>query len=480
MPKRSIGIDIDLTAVHAVQLARAGNRIRIEKAFTHPMRRSTDSPEKILMSLVAKHGFDRRAAAAVTLAPQEFCYRTGSFEKELSDLVDEFPLDSGEIVSDRPAAKTGAEKAATLLVAASHTRLQSRWETLDQARMRAALLDTPVSALYTAVTRRQPERFQSPTLLIYLNSTRVLFAMIRGGEILMTRNLPLGLFSDPGGKNIDIDSDAWSILLLEMQVTWQKVFQQDLTAETQLVVTGPLAERTDILEKMEKELPGKVMRIDPFADMDRAADVHPHSGFILAQGLALRALDPAHTFGVNLFRMVKNASQADQNLKRQKLIFGVLLVFLAAVWLAGLFLRLQRLESRYDALKAEILAAAQTVLPAIDDIELALPMVIQQNNTLKNDSTWDPLAAGSPLEVLTILASHTPGSLGITIESLHIDRSIQLAGTCPSFSALQEWKKNLEQIPSFRAVQIQKQNKLSDRQEVQFAILIERSPEVLP
>ena len=477
MPKRSSGIDIGLHTVHAVQLARTGGRLRLEKAVQHPMRRRTDTPEEILACLVAKYGFERRAAAAAALAPQHLCHRTMDLQTALSDLQDEFPRESGQTLTDHPAPPAGTPPAAALLVAADRTEVQNRRSILHHARLRPEVLDSPVSALYAALTRSQPERFVLPTLLLYLNFDRALLAIVRGGEILKTRNIPLGLASDP--KDQGLDADAWPLLLLEIKLTWQAAFQQDMPPDTQLVLTGPLAERTDLREKIAKELPGSVIPVDPFADLNTDTEVHPDSGFILAQGLALRALDPTHTCGVNFLRMIQDDPAAASNQKRQMILFAVLLVSLAAVWLAGLFLRLQRLESRYDRLKQEILATAQTVLPGISDIELALPMMIQHSRTLRNNPAGDFPAAGSPLKIFAALAAHTPDSLGITIESLSIDPAIRLAGTCPSFSALQEWKTHLEQVPWFRRVQIQKQNKISDRQEVQFTLLIEPAPEAL-
>ncbi len=477
MPKRSIGIDIGLHTIHAVQLARTGRRLRLEKAVMHPMRRRTDTPEEILACLVAKYGFERRAATAVTLAPQHLCHRTMDFQTALSDLQDEFPRESGQILTDRPAPPAGTSPATALLVAADRTEVQNRRAILHHARLRPDVLDSPVSALCAALTRSRPDRFGSPTLLLYLNFDRVLLAILRGGEILNTRNIPLALASEQEDKHLD--ADAWPLLLLEIKLTWQAAFQQDMPPDTPLVLTGPLAERTDLREKIAKELPGQVISIDPFADLVTATDVQPDSGFILAQGLALRALDPAHTCGVNFFRLITDDPAAASNQKRQRMLFMILLVSLAAIWLAGLFLRLQRLESRYDQLKQEILTTAQTVLPDISDIELALPMMIQHNKTLQSNPAGDFPAAGSPLKIFTAIAAHTPDSLGITIESLSIDPAIRLAGFCPSFSALQEWKTNLEQVPWFRSVQIQKQNKLSDRQEIQFTLLIEPAPEAL-
>ena len=65
MKKRAIGIDISARNIEAVQLIKNGNSYTVEKSMSTPLRRETDSVERILASLTTQFGFDHKAMAAI-------------------------------------------------------------------------------------------------------------------------------------------------------------------------------------------------------------------------------------------------------------------------------------------------------------------------------------------------------------------------------------------------------------------------------
>ena len=60
MVKRCIGIDIGPSHLHAVQIYRRDEQFHIEKVHSIQIRRSTDSLQDIIRTLISRHGFDRR------------------------------------------------------------------------------------------------------------------------------------------------------------------------------------------------------------------------------------------------------------------------------------------------------------------------------------------------------------------------------------------------------------------------------------
>jgi len=67
MVKRCIGIEVGPSHLCAVQLLRIGKAFCIEKVFDTQTRRGTDSASETVKALVSKHGFDRRAAVAISM-----------------------------------------------------------------------------------------------------------------------------------------------------------------------------------------------------------------------------------------------------------------------------------------------------------------------------------------------------------------------------------------------------------------------------
>ena len=102
MAKRCIGIDINSTKTHAVQLLVSGKGIfHVEKVFSSLMRRQSDTPSELLKSLTRKHGFNKRANVALALSNNDvYCATIDAGQTNQIDLHSHFPLPPESIITE--------------------------------------------------------------------------------------------------------------------------------------------------------------------------------------------------------------------------------------------------------------------------------------------------------------------------------------------------------------------------------------------
>ncbi len=196
----------------------------------------------------------------------------------------------------------------------------------------------------------------------------------------------------------------------------------------------------------------------------------------IAYGLAIRTLNPNNSSGVNFIRNIKDTLANHISYKRDIISCLILLAAVIAISVVSLFIQKSQLENQYASIKNNISQLFRKTLPKerniVDEVaqmETALQKKQQEYNLIMPvaDNTFNPL------NMLNIIATHTPPSLPITLQSININRlNIYLTATCPSFDAVYKWQRLLQQVPIFKSVKLQNPHKITQSNNVAFSAVI--------
>jgi Tfp pilus assembly PilM family ATPase len=484
MIKRCIGIDIGSTHLCAVQVSRTGQRFCIEKTFCTKIRRSTDSPRGILKTLTAKHGFDRHADIAVSMPHDAVFFRnleTGSADPQEISLRNspafehDFPIRPDEIIAQAYSQHQLAGQANNVLVAAvARAAIRERLNTLADGRVHPALVDAPIFAIFATATINHPEITAGNAIIAHIDESCLTLAIAQNGNILAVRKLPVILQSD-NGSQLTLEQLA-DLLSNEAQITWRKLFDGEIEQDTKVF----LAAQEDIADRLAtalgENLHCQITVIEPCANVHCSADYNGDGEICVAEGLALRILAPESTTGVNFFEADNAETEPKFDLKKQFMISAALLAAIVVVSLAGLFVRLLRLEGEHARVQKEIKEVFQSTLPEEKNIVNPLAQLTQKLESLRN--SYGPFGYGSdagtgPLDVLREITACVPQEQGITISNMLITaESVRLAGTSRSFQPVYDWQQRLNAIPRFSTVNVEDIHRGSEGGLVNFTILL--------
>ncbi|MFC1782826.1 hypothetical protein ACFL02_04480 [Planctomycetota bacterium] len=475
MTKRCIGIDFDSSEIRAVQIARTGDRFRLEKVFRAPRRRQSDRSPDVLQSLVRRHGFQRRAVTAVSLPQHALFFHIVNDADAIPDssspspTKDNFPVAGPQAVMQRCSAQNSAKREnPALMTAAVKTQLNQHLELLQNARLRCELVDAPVFALHTAVTINHPDFAAGTGIIIYAGDSHTIIALTQNKTVLTARNIPHPTQPDASGKSAPPPEP--SVLLSEVEITWRSVFGEKIPEKTPVVLAGSICENIDLPQILQQKLLCRTIVFDPSLRVDRPNRPELNSKLCIAEGLALRVLAPHHTIGPNLIKANRQTRPKNTSSKKQFHLAVILASAVAAVWLIGLTVRKAYLENKYTNIKNQIKQTFRQTLPEQKNIgdELAqlAQMDLQLQSFQRRHAQLAPLAERSvaPLQVLHLITANTPDRLPVHIDEVWIyPDAVRLTAHCDSFASLDEWRKYLLKIPQFAAIEVQDQNMQSDR-----------------
>jgi Type IV pilus assembly protein PilM len=501
MTKRFIGIDINSSHLHAVQMARNGNRFRMEKMFSSPLRRESDSLDEILSSLISSHNFDRRVPVAVMADHRNVFFHSVKADNlngkqgKLPVRQDDqniFPFSAADIVAvDCPRHYSRKDNISGLVTAIDRKSLHCRVDLLRQARMRCELVDAPVFALHAAVTVNHPEIADSRALLVYGDSGQTIVAATDHSDIVAVRNLPDFTDTDNGtDSNCGDDSDSSddstvertaTFLLREMEMTWRSAFRKKIPQNAHLVLAGRIGHNDELVSIIQRSLPCRIISVDLTAKVTAPSlpDVPCELG--LAQGIALRALSPNQIPGVN-FLKADIAPTAETGISGKHLVLTlILLAALASVFLMQLFVRRARLENKNNLIKAQVTQLFRQTLPEENNIVNATAQMGDHLNRLRKEYVFLGPIAGDSLDVLGVLdalSAHVPQRMNISLDSILIaSSSVQISARCDSFETPYLWKKIMQAVPGFATVSVEVLDRNPDTRLVKFTAHISLSLE---
>ena len=464
MAKRCIGLDISSSSLRAVQVARQGEELHVERVFSKPMRRSTDSPVQMIQSLLAEHQFDKRAPAAVSM-PHEQVFFT-QLTTHLADieqvrqvirasLEDDLPIPFEQIAADACGHRQLTDKDHCFMVAATrkaarHERLQS----LSDAGIRCVLIDAAVFAVHEAVLRNHPEIKTGRALIVYVDESHLLLAVTEDGAVLLTRNLPLG----PAAKGRHQADSRSDLLLREIAITWHVAFLEKIPSQTNVFISTA-SEESELTAGLTEQFNCRTVAVYSFVNAKCAAEVSANAGLSLAEGLALRGLADTEDSSVfNLLRQETDNKDKPAQTGKQILVFALLAAAIAATFLTGLFRRLSYLDKMHNQIKDEIRTVFRQVLPEEKNIVSAPAQLDEHLQELRSEyhslKLVSTVGAG-PLELLHTITARTTADLSINVNGITItDDTVRLMGNCDSYQTLHQWRKRLQAATQFSQVSI--------------------------
>ncbi len=481
MVKRSIGIDIGRFHLRAVQIAQTAGGFCVEKVFARPTRRSTDSPIDMLRALTAEQGFDRRAEViaclphhAIFFADVEVDAPTlqGLQAGDASSLRDDLPIVAEQAVvqvcSSRqlPNGRHGA-----LVATTSADLLAEGLALLEEGKVRATRIETPITAVHTAVGFNHPDSNEGVALLLVVDESVLSLAVVQNGNLLVVRNIPLRISRDSDEESIG--RQVTDVLSREIEITWRKLFGIEAEADLRAFLVAPSAIAGHLAGAIQEAIGCRVTLADPFAHMQRGEGIDGASPICLAEGLALRKLLPRESVCVDFLRAHTAQTRSPLNLRKELAVCGGLLIATIVVWIGGLFVHLSRLESQYAQVTTQIQDVFERTLPDEKCVS-PLAQLQQKLDSLRGDGGWlASFQPGSrtPLEILGLFSAHHPTEGTLEFDDVLIaGDSVRVIGQCGSFAVLSAWQRTLEEIPGIEIVDEPKPGKDAKTGRVRFTL----------
>jgi len=484
MIKRCIGIDIGSSHLRAVQLARTEQELHIEKTFSAQIRRNTDSPPDILKSLISQHGFDSRAAIAISVPQDAVFFRNLETDfagleqirqQDSAALEHVFPLQADEIVTAVYSYRQLPDGRFSVLTAAvSKESLRQRCNLLAEAKLHPDLVETAIFAIHAAVVVNHPEIRQGLAIIAYVDESYLTLAVTQDNNILIVRNLRL--IRQPDSSVGATSEQITEVLSSEAEISWRKIFGTEIEPGSRLYLVAEGGISDDLKAAVEEKLPCQTIFVNPAANIKRGPDCQADGTMCLAEGLALRLLAPEKTAGVNFLQADNDGKKPTLNLKKELVTCAALAGAIAVFLLVGLFVRLFYMERNYARIKNEIDKVFRATLPEEKNIVNPLVQLEQKMESFRKDyqlfTTFHPTSL-SPLEALNRISTSVPSQASFKVDDLLITpSSIRVSGTCNSFESVYQWQELLQKVPGFALVDVQNAQKEAQSNVVHFTILI--------
>jgi Tfp pilus assembly PilM family ATPase/Tfp pilus assembly protein PilN len=466
MLKRCIGIDLGRTHVCAAQVGRTAAGFRLERAFAAQTRRSSDSLAAILHSLTQEQGFDRHAPVAVALPHQAFFFAdietdTAGWEKiraaDAGALKDYFPLPAEEIVAQVCSVlPMEGDKSSVLVAASSRAALREELQALAEAHLKPVCLDTPVTAVQATILTNHPQAAHGLAAVLYVDAAALSLAVTHEGRLLLVRTIPLfGALDQPGEG---FAPPMAEILAPEIEITWTRLFgsSPDPGLRLFLIAPGPLTQ--SLTPALQDKAGVQVVAVDPYARLARAEGVAADLPLSVAEGLALRVLEPGPAGGLDFLAAYRARTRPKLRLRKELTVCGLLAAAAAVVWVAGLFLQLSSLEAVHRQLKKQIETAFHEALPEEQNLIDPVAQLQQKLDALRKErgllTSLNP-GRSAPLEILSALSHCTPATAHLKLHDVVITAdSVRIAGSCDSYAILMDWQHQLEAIPALHLVDV--------------------------
>ena len=482
MPKRCIGIDIGRSHVCAAQVVRTAEGFRLEKAFAMQTRRSSDSLPAILHSLMDGQDFDRRADIAVSLPHHAYFF--AEFEtdapglqtiraSDAAGLKDYFPIPSEDIVAQVCSVfRMDGGKSSVLVAASSREQLREGLQSLHEGKIAPACLDMPITAVHATIRTNHPESATGLAVILHVDPATLSLAVTHDGSLLLVRNIPM--FSAGDQEAEAFVQQTADIVAQEIEITWRRLFGNDPDLGLRIFLIAPHALAASLAASVQDKTNGQVIPVDPYARVARSEGVEADWPMCVAQGLAIRALEPDGANPIDFLAAYRAHTRPKLRLTRELTICGGLAAAAVVVWAAGLFLQLSSLESSYGQLKKQMETVFRETVPEEENIVDPTAQLQQRLDAFRKEHEFmTSLNPGrpAPLEILYALSRSTPATGRLKLQEVLIAAdSVRITGTCDSFTTLSEWQRLLEGIPGLRVVDVPRPTKDAQSGKVRFTI----------
>jgi len=482
MAKRCIGIDINSTKTHAVQLLVSGKgKFHVEKVFSSSMRRQADTPTELLKSLTHRHGFNKRAVAALALSGGDLYCAT--IDTEQIDQIDPqscFPVPPEQIITRTCSTHSSwNHRNTTLMAATTKDSLRQQLDTVKNASLRPVMADAPAMALYEAVTTNHPEITSSTALIIYSDSSHIIIIVADNKNILITRNIPQ-LAANGNDSNNDNSTERYSHLLREIEMTWRAATNEKIPENTPVVLAGQIRDNQRVQKLLHQELSCRIILFEPFAKVNYRDNNKVDPEICIAQGMALKTLTHEKNTGFDLNQVTQNKSARQRTPRKEAMLCLYLAIAIGLTYIAGLFIRLGYLEKQHDNIKHQIRQIFTQTLPneknivnELVQLETQLALRQKQYNLFAS-----PGSVLEPLDILQTISANSPKELRITIDEIQIsNKAVRIAAQCDSSAGVYKWQGILQKAPAFKSVEILNLQSRPDSGSMNFTVSIELKSE---
>jgi len=467
-----------------VQVARTTEGLCLEKAFAVQTRRSTDSLPATLHSLRDRHGFDRRADVAIALPQQVFFFAdietdAGGLDRiralDTAGLKDHFPIPADDLIAQVCSIlRLEGGKSSVLVAASSRGQLCEGLRPLSEGKIKPTRLDTPITAAHATILTNHPESAGGLAVLLYVNSVTLSLAVTHDGNMLLVRNIPMFASGDPDPETLA--QQPADIVAQEIEITWRRLFGSSPDPGFRLFMIAPRQRVAALTAAIQDKTGGQVIPVDPCARVARSEGVEADLPLCVAEGLALRVLQPGNAKPIDFLAAYQTRTRPRVRLKKELTVCAGLAAAAAVVWVAGLFLQLSSLESSYGQLKKQTEEVFRQAVPEEENLVDPVAQLQQRLEALhKEGEVLTGLNPGSPspLEILYALSRNTPAATGLKLQEIQIaPDSVRITGTCDKFATLSEWQRLLETIPGLRVKDVPRRTKDDRTGKVQFTIYL--------
>lgn len=483
MAKRCIGIDVGPSYLCAVQLLRIGKAFCIEKVLNAQAQQGTESPSDMLRTLVRKYGFNRRAAVAISVPNDAVFFRTvetdsGGLEQIRRSgslaLEYDFPIEPDEIVVQPCSSRqVSDEKYSVLTAAVARESLHEIRDILLGAKLRADLVEAAAFAIHSTVALNHPEINNGVAIIAHIAESYMTLMVTQNRSILTVRHLPIAYSLD---NNTDsVRKQVGEVLSREAGIIWQKLFEADIEQGTKMYLATGNGDAEGLRAAIEENLRCQTTIVNPYARVLLKHRHHSQVNISVAEGLALRALVPEKTGGINFLKADNANAKPTFNLKKESVICAALVATIAAVSLIGLFMRLSRLEAEYSQVKGQIGEIFQRTLPEEKNIVNPLAQLEQTLQSLRKDYALVGPISGADSGVLGILyavTTSTPPEADISLDDMLITtESVRLTGTTQLFESVYNWQQILLDTRRFSTVDVQDIRREPKSERIRFTVL---------
>jgi len=470
--------------VCAAQVVRTAEGFRVEKAFAVQTRRSSDSLPATLHSLADRHGFDRRAEAAVCLPLHVFFFADIETDArgletirtaDATGVKDYFPIPAQEIVTQVCSVlRMGEGKTSVLVAASSRQQLAGGLQSLHEGKIAPVCLDTPITAVHATILTNHPQSATGLAIVLYVDPSALALAVTHDGRILLVRNIPMASADEPEIETF-VQQTA-DVIAQEIEITWRRLFGNDPDPGLHIFLVAPAPMTASLTSALQEKTNSQVVPVDPYARVARGEGVDADLPIGVAQGLAIRALEPEGAERINFLAAYRARTRPKLRLTRELTVCAGLAAAVALVWTVGLFLQLSSLETRHGQLKKQMEAVFREAMPEEQNIVDPMAQLQQHLDAFRKErdlmTSLNP-DRPAPLEVLSALSRSTPATGALKLQDVLIAAdSLRITGTCDSFTTLAQWQRLLEAIPGLRVVDVPRPTKDAQSGKVRFTIAL--------
>jgi len=472
MPKHVLGIEVTPQRLTVVQLTGTPKSYSITAALQHPLPQAADAEEQLALQRQAVQEmvelYRLRADMVLTTLPSHqtimrnltLPFRDARrIRQTLKGALEEhMPLEPEDVIADFQLLPTQANGATPLLVAAvTQDLIATHLSLFQDTALEPAIIDLDAFALSNAVL------FGSPTMapnavLIDLRPTRVLMTVLRHGIPVFIRSLAhrLALEATASDELADQLNKHLQHTLYAYEHTVREVDEPAM-----LLLSGtthdhlmPLADAL----KQEIALPVDVWQITSEACKPSAShiDLENQPAYAIAFGAAIRGLH-RQAVGLNFRREQFERHRDLQEIRGRLIGLGVMLVFVAALGLADMYLNNYFKNQQYVQLQKHIARIFQETLPDARMVQPTFQLRDKVRELKERLHAFGGItgAQRSGLQILQEISNRMPPAISVNVDNLTITSDItDLSGTTASYDNIVKLKDALEASPYFAAVKI--------------------------